>query len=185
MPANRSALRLVRIALGYSALAVGVTVGGVAIGALVVAPVVSRGSQSFDWRITVSRVVDWTREFGANITVPARPSWMNMAQVPSIVWMAVGMTAALALTGMIAWRWRRHANSESEQALSAIRASLTGSNKVSGAREGRTPRAVLALAEAGTAPADIARRTGMPLDAVVLCLSMSSFGARQLQPPTA
>ncbi len=49
------------------------------------------------------------------------------------------------------------------------------------AKGGRTPRAVHALAAAGAVPAEIAWKTGLPLDAVAMLLNLS--GARQLQPP--
>ncbi len=47
-----------------------------------------------------------------------------------------------------------------------------------------TPRQVRALAEQGTSLSDIARRTGLPLDAISMLLSVSD-PARQLPPTTA
>lgn len=47
----------------------------------------------------------------------------------------------------------------------------------------RTPRAVVTLAAAGTAPVDIAWQTGLPVDAISMVLTMAR--RRQLQPPVA
>ena len=53
-----------------------------------------------------------------------------------------------------------------------------------GGKPDRTPKAVHALAAAGTTLTEIARRTGLPVDAVTLVLAIST-ASRQLQPPTA
>jgi hypothetical protein len=47
-----------------------------------------------------------------------------------------------------------------------------------------TPKQVRALAEQGSSPADIARRTGLPMDAITLLLAVSN-PARQLPPTSA
>jgi len=47
-----------------------------------------------------------------------------------------------------------------------------------------TPKQVRALAEQGSSPADIARRTGLPMDAITLLLAVSN-PARQLPPSSA
>jgi hypothetical protein len=53
-----------------------------------------------------------------------------------------------------------------------------------GGKRNQTPRAVEALAASGASASDIAWKTGLPIDAVRLLLSIST-GARQLQPPAA
>jgi len=58
------------------------------------------------------------------------------------------------------------------------------SSRATGRNASRTPKAVQALADSGSDSAEIARRTGLPVDAVAMLLSIGS-GGRQLRPPTA
>lgn len=173
--------RAIRTVVGYTAVALGVTVGGVAIGATIVAPIVAPivGPSS-----TPGRSVDMqrlTKDF-----VNAMPSF---DRIPNTVWLVVAGAAALvlvvALGGKLRTRMRSRGVPTAQMAfdLASLSAAAMPATPVGG--KNRTPRAVQALAEAGTAPADIARRTGLSFDAVVLCLAMSPIGARQLRPPTA
>lgn len=198
-------LKTIRTLVGYTALAIGVTVGGVAIGATVVAPIVGPNSRLIvaptvaptvapivapTAAPTVGRstspassvgVLRLTKDF-----VNAMPSLDRMSGTS---WLFVAGAAALALVAALGWKLRARMRSRVAPAapMTFDRASLEAaamSTTVLGGKN-RTPRAVQALANAGTTPADIARRTGLPLDAVVLCLAMSPSGARQLRPPTA
>lgn len=186
-------LRIARMALGYIALAIGVTVGGVVIGAVVIAPVVARTRST-----PASQWIPAMKAGAATAVQMAGESLLILKallaaippvnQWPRSIWLVIGVVAALVVVAVIANGVRRRMQT-GRKALN--RPSLTmGATSNSGRHvavggSGKTPRAVIALAEAGTQPADIARRTGLPLDAVVLCLSMSALGARQLQPPTA
>lgn len=62
-----------------------------------------------------------------------------------------------------------------EQSAAAIaeRAGI-GTRTAAGARASRTPKAVQSLAMAGAAPAEIARRTGLAVDAVAMLLALSN-----------
>ncbi|MEP6779732.1 MAG: hypothetical protein ABJC26_07565 [Gemmatimonadaceae bacterium] len=170
-------MKAIRTVVGYTALAIGVTVGGVAIGATVVAPIVAPSTAP----ARSVNVLHLTKDF-----VNAMPSF---DRIPSTVWLFVAGAAALVLLAALGWKLRNRVRSrivptaQMPLDLSSLPAAAMPATVVGG--KNRTPRAVQALAEAGTTPADIARRTGLPLDAVVLCLAMSPIGARQLRPPTA
>ena len=110
---------------------------------------------------------------GALFTSPVANSmpWLRMA---------VSIAAALvAIVALVVWLkpMPRSAPAFSMPTISMPTISLGG-------KPDRTPRAVQALAAAGTAPSEISWRTGLPLDAVALLLAMST-ASRQLQPPTA
>jgi hypothetical protein len=108
--------------------------------------------------------------------------------IPEKGWLYIGVSAAMAVALMIGWRLRVRsfaALTPLIDSTTTLRAAAALPAKLTMGRNSRTPRAVLALAEAGNAPADSARRTGLSLDAVAMCLSLSSFAARQLRPPTA
>lgn len=170
-------VKTIRTVVGYTALAIGVTVGGVAIGATVVAPMVAAivGPSTAPARSV--EMLRLTKDF-----VNAMP---NFDRIPNTVWLFVAGAAALALVAAVGWNVHTRVTRAAPGAfdLASLGASAMPTTLVSG--KNRTPRAVQALAEAGTTPADIARRTGLPLDAVVLCLAMPPIGARQLRPPTA
>ena len=169
-----SRMKVARSIAGYSALALGVTVGGVLIGATVVAPVMQPVVTGDNARMATRLVKDFV---GA--LPPAN-------QIPLEVWAVFGVALAVLLAALAAWRLRRRTavDTSAPFEMAKMTTAALPAKPVVG-RTSKTPRAVLALAEAGTAPADIARRTGLPLDAVALCLAMSPIGARQLRPPTA
>lgn len=230
-------MKMVRTVAGYVALAVGVSVGGVIVGAVVVAPAVSRATPFFSK--TAAQGTETTGSIGqadgdgavatsaANVVAaePFKPMSEAIASakvleasqalqphrtgfakfkreagyfyedamdlvrgVPKIMWVYVDV--ALVALFVAAWFYRRRnsAPTASAKALnteSTRRLTASLPTKLVPGKGNRTPKAVAALAEAGTTPADIARRTGLPLDAVAMLLSLGSFGARQLQPPTA
>ncbi|MEP6836184.1 MAG: hypothetical protein ABJB74_22535 [Gemmatimonas sp.] len=114
---------------------------------------------------------------------------LAVGRVPRIAWLYADIGAVLLMAGIWFWRRRRPdesvlANAVSSKRLDKRSAALLPVKLVAG-KGSRTPKAVAALAESGSSPADIARRTGLSLDAVAMVISMGSFGARQLQPPTA
>jgi hypothetical protein len=165
-PGMQAHLKRVRVALGYAAIAIGVTAGGTIVGATVVAPVVSSASMP-----RVANEVRKTIKGGA-----------LLHSVPDIAWRYLGVAVALATVAMIVWRLRARSAAQPRVAshVANKRSIATLPEKLTGGRVGsRTPREVLALAQAGNAPVDIARRTGMSLDAVSMCLSLSSLSARQ------
>lgn len=152
----------------YAGLTVAITVGGVALGAMVIAPVVSRarpmiarfsekGSSTSSIASTghaISKIYDRGLELAGG--------------VPSQGWLTAAIVA-IAIPGvMMVIRRRANRTPVASPTLALIETSA----KAVGGKNSRTPRAVVALAESGATPADIARRTRMPLDAVEMCLSM-------------
>lgn len=217
----------------YTGLALAVTVGGVAIGAMVVAPAVARAkplllraiatnepNESGD-ALSVNASAVPISESAVAVVAPFRPmasaikaeaivdaaealaSQMapveaqtarvtvmqvlerfasKLSRIPGNVWAFVGSCALLVAAGMFYMRRRAVAGTGVAASSTLV---ATGSSKLVQGKSSRTPRAVVALAESGASATDIARRTRMPLDAVAMCLSMGSLGARQLRPPTA
>ncbi len=191
------------------ALGVGVTVGGVAAGALVLAPAVA-GATKPGVGASVTRTID--AGFGTLRSATATPSrvmtarWMTLPA--SVRRLALPMLfGSLAVTGFAATGislLRRRptlrmpaagdtVGSTVADTLASVsvlwggagRSTGRGSARSGGRVTGRsTPRAVQALADAGTELSEIARRTGLSLDAVAMLLSIGS-GSRQLRPPTA
>ncbi|MEP6781547.1 MAG: hypothetical protein ABJC26_16735 [Gemmatimonadaceae bacterium] len=191
-------MQRVRTVFGYAALAIGVTAGGTLVGATIVAPVVSRAeaevrlsdknsakvADKVETRIDAG-VLSSIEQDAAELRATVKHS-RALRNVPEVAWLYLGLTAAFATIVLVGWRLRvRSVGGAPTAAELATRATAALLAKPVVGRHSRTPRAVLALAEAGNAPADIARRTGLSLDAVAMCLSLSSFAARQLRPPTA
>ena len=158
-------LKRARTVLGYVAVAIGVTAGGTLVGATVVAPVVSGASLP----LVPTEVRDSIKHSDL------------LRGVPNVLWLYLGLVAAIATVAMIAWRYRARFSVAAPQASPQAKRSTASlpEKLIVGGNANRTPRAVVALAEAGNAPADIARRTGLSLDAVSMCLTLSSLGARQ------
>lgn len=99
---------------------------------------------------------------------------------------ALGMLAAGAATLMLgaaalimSARNRRRAPVARTAAVNAV---FNGAPRRPANRS--TPKQVRALAEQGSSPEDIARRTGLPMDAITLLLAVSN-PARQLPPSSA
>lgn len=164
------------------ALGVGVTVGGVAAGALVLQPAVAQATQptaggGIERAMTTSAaaVHDMTTATRAALTnsVSALPQPYRRLALPMLF-------GAIALTGFAATGWsyyRRHAASRTTSSSNRAKSGT----KLNGSR---TPKAVQALADSGAEPSEIAWRTGLSLDAVAMLLSIGASG-RQLRPPTA
>jgi hypothetical protein len=185
----------------WSALAVGVTVGGVLAGALVVAPVVTKASQpavTAQWSRTAtllgSSAIGFAREAGRLIASQTRelssavasrsPDAIGPFVLPLLVLLSVGAGMSL-----VAARRRAHSRTATlslvpVSAVAMPKPRAAARSRDSRGRDSRTPKAVEALAASGASTSDIARRTGLPLDAVQLLLSISS-GSRQVQPPSA
>lgn len=222
MALSRNTIRTIAT---YTALAIGVPVGGVVIGAMVIAPAVSRakplvqqvmGSSTavvtkasaskptvavvapfkpmasalelqaiVDSAETLARQVapkpTGAAAFRTNAITLLNRATVETSRVPKTAWIAIDLSAIAMIAGLILLRRRRSTSSGAGLALSAV----TAAPRTGASRTSRTPKAVVALAESGASATDIARRTRMPLDAVSMCLSMGSMGARQLQPPTA
>lgn len=232
-----SSLKTLRTIGIYTGLALVVTVGGVAIGAMVVAPAVTRakpllqraiatnesntGRESMDAPVAKTAPAVSVSESAVAVVAPFRPMASairteaivdaaealanqmsprevvtpgmqakllfdqvaaKVVRLPAKVRVAAGLCAVLFVAGFLFLRRRSAGGLRAEPASLPVAA---GTLKPATGRSGRTPRAVVALAESGASATDIARRTRMPVDAVAMCLSMGSMSARQLRPPTA
>jgi hypothetical protein len=225
-------MKSLRTITTYAGLALGVIVGGVVMGAMVVAPAVARARpvlqnvigqnqpnvavapggelkttaaesavavvspfKPMAAAIKADAIVDAAEALANQSAAPSgmaspRPDAQQMykrllaavAGIPARVWYVIDVSAVLLLGGLLYARRRAGAPAKAEPVVQLVAA--VASKGISG-KSNRTPRAVVALAESGASAADIARRTRMPLDAVAMCLSMGSTGARQLRPPTA
>lgn len=88
---------------------------------------------------------------------------MGLAAFALLVALGYGVMRVMTWT-RDAWRQRRQRNSRA-----AAMPTLTQRS----ARTSKTPRAVQALAAEGVQPAEIARKTGLPVDAVAMLLEIS------------
>ena len=173
-------LRVVLVSL----LALVVTTAGVVAGALVVAPVVAQADALGAGTALSARLETVT----ASTAGAARAAWGQVDRLtaeqlatlpdpvaryllPSIAILSI-VGAVLAL--LLPSRARRVANA---------RTPPTNSTRLA-PKKHRTPKAVEALAAAGASTADIAWKTGLPIDAVKLLLAISS-GPRHVHPDTA
>ncbi len=164
------------------ALGVGVTVGGVAAGALILAPAVAQATQpsaggGLDRVMTASAtaVHELTNATRAALTTSVRampPRYRRLA-LPVFF----GAIALVGFVGTGISYLRRHSSSGAAAGTSRQKSTT----KLNGSR---TPKAVQALADSGAEPSEIAWRTGLSLDAVAMLLCIGPTG-RQLRPPTA
>ena len=233
-------MTMMRKVLGYAAMSVAVTVVGVVVGAVIIAPAVSRTRPLFDRAFNsgaesegtggavgqadgdpmhsaalpvvsaaasfkpLADAIASSKKTEPALVAPRRTGYAQIryqvadriedvllaaGRVPKIFWIYGDLGAVLLLAGF--WTMRRRsrvsaamANLLPSKGLDKRLASGLPSRLVPGSRS-RTPRAVASLAEAGNTPTDIARRTGLALDAVAMLIAMGSLGARQLTPPTA
>jgi len=188
---------LVRVLL-ISVVAMLVTTGGVMAGALVVAPVVAHADSHGAGTALSSQFASAVSFAGA----AARGAWGRIDHMtadllaalpepvaryllPSIAILSI-LGAGLALllpsrSPRSAPTWAFPGSMGGGPRLA--RATPTGSAKLA-SRKQRTPKAVEALAASGVSTADIAWKTGLPIDAVRLLLAISS-GPRQVHPDTA
>ncbi|MEO7359748.1 MAG: hypothetical protein ABI120_05425 [Gemmatimonadaceae bacterium] len=230
-------LKTLRSIAVYSAIAVAVSAGGVLVGAIIVAPAVSRATPFFSGNAqntesngsigqadgdgaasTPAANLSATELFkpiaesiaaakqieAAQAVTPVRRPLMRtimreagfwyedtldaVGRVPKSNWLFVDV-ALVALFGGL-WFYRRRDSvtaglADSSAGIATWNSAAALPSKLISGKGSRTPKAVAALAQAGTAPADIARRTGLAHDAVAMLLSLGTLNARQLQPPTA
>ena len=173
-------LRVVLVSL----LAMVVTTAGVVAGALVVAPVVAKADALGAGPALSARLATVT----ASTAGAARAAWSQVDRMtaeqlatlpdpvaryllPSIAILSIiGAVAALLLPS------RAHGTANT-------RTPPTNSTRLA-PKKHRTPKAVEALAASGASTADIAWKTGLPIDAVKLLLAISS-GPLQVQPDAA
>jgi len=140
-----------------TAMVIAVTIGGVMAGAFLVSP--------------LAATKPWVLPTVAGIAIVTVMAMLT-------VWLEPATTGATVRIGR---------NGSAPDRGSASPTSLPAFSRANFARSGRidrTPKAVQALAEAGTALTEIARRTGLAVDAVSLLLAMST-ASRQVPPPTA
>lgn len=171
------------------AVAIGVTIGGVMAGALVVAPVVAKAtspeaSSRFDQAIASSSAAVKT---GMTTLRASAMTVISRLPEPAARFAVPGLAVISVVSGLSAVFLRRRTPTRSLiPATADISLPDIGNVRLSGrsTAKSRTPRAVEALAASGASTTDIARRTGLPIDAIQLLLAIST-GSRQLQPPTA
>lgn len=114
---------------------------------------------------------------GAMLVSPAMPRdelATQLAKIPLELALAAG--GVLAAVVVLTMGVRRLATRD-------MRRPTVPSITLRGDRVSKTPRHVQALAAAGAAPEEIAWKTGLPVDAVSMLLTMSV--ARQVPPPVA
>jgi len=118
---------------------------------------------------------------GAMLVAPAMPRDQlseQLARMPrEQLLMVGGLLATVAVLALGIRMLRRRGPGR------AGRGAATPTMTQRGGRVSKTPRHVQALAAAGDAPAEIAWKTGLPVDAVAMLLNLS--GARQVPPPLA
>ena len=114
---------------------------------------------------------------GAMLVSPAMPRdavATQLAKIPLELALAAG--GVLAAVAVLTMGVRKMATRD-------MRRPTVPSITLRGDRVSKTPRHVQALAAAGAAPEEIAWKTGLPVDAVSMLLTMSV--ARQVPPPLA
>jgi hypothetical protein len=176
-------------------VAIGVTVAGIAAGALIVAPVVATATRveaptpaAAPGRSTLASVQSaaasaWNRLDAGTASVLARlPEPIARYALPTVA--VASLTGALLALFLPS---RESARQPAPLLTASLRtpargAAPLGTGRVSNKK--RTPSAVEALAASGASAPDIARRTGLPLDAVQLLLTISN-GPRQFHPHSA
>jgi len=164
------------------ALGVGVTVGGVAAGALVLAPAVAQATQQSE-NGGLDRVMAASASTVHGMTTATRNAltgWVSVLPQPYRRLALPALFGAIALTGFAATGVSYLRRRTSSRPTPIAGRANTGT-KVNGSR---TPKAVQALADSGAEPSEIAWRTGLSLDAVAMLLFIGPTG-RQLRPPTA
>lgn len=180
--------------LMLGAVGIGVTVAGIAAGALIVAPVVATatrieapspipaagGSTVATFRTAAASV--WARLDAGTANVLARlPEPVARYALPTVA--VASITGALLALFLPSRDAGRQPTPRTAMLLTPARGSAPlGVGRVSAKK--RTPSAVEALAASGASAPDIARRTGLPLDAVQLLLTIST-GPRQFHPHSA
>lgn len=185
---------LVVRSLMLGAVGIGVTVAGIAAGALIVAPVVATATRidapapvTTEGRSTFATVRTaaadlWSRLDAGTANVLARmPEPVARYALPTVA--VVSITGALLALFLPTRDAGRQPTVLTAQLITPARgAAPVGAGRVSAKK--RTPSAVEALAASGASAPDIARRTGLPLDAVQLLLTIST-GPRQFHPHSA
>ncbi len=182
------------------ALASGVTVAGVAAGALLIAPAVSKlggtdGASATSFHLPALRlpVVHMPSLPALSMPTLSMPTLPALARFTSprtqavlsrfAVPMLLTALSLLALGRLTSVR-QLFTRGDRRHPMATFTPSSARARMRTPARPDRTPRAVEALAASGTAPSEISWRTGLPLDAVALLLSLATT-QRQLQPPSA
>ncbi len=193
---NSAQLRQIALMVG---LGIGVTVGGVAAGALILAPAVATATQPDSESaigtslthaidagfLAIESVRDQTNKVTAR-ALRDMPAPVRRLALP--VLFGTLALAGFAATGVSLFRRRPQINLPSAAGIGTVNSMLGRTRPVGSPRPARaasrTPKAVQALADSGTEPSEIAWRTGLSLDAVAMLISIGG-PSRQLRPPTA
>jgi hypothetical protein len=143
-----------------SALVLGVTAGGVALGALGIAPMLRNASMQRVERVA-REAIGHALEFAGAIAgfVGANPAIAMATAIASVVFIAIG--AAYRSRGRAPGIFKAGIRRRRQSQASAATAYTP-----------RTPRDVQVLAAAGQAPVDIAIRTRLSVDAVSMLLQL-------------
>jgi hypothetical protein len=180
--------------LMLGAVGLGVTVAGIAAGALIVAPVVAtatrieaptsvttEGPSTFA-AVRTAAASAWSRlDAGTANVLASMPEPVARYALPTVA--VASITGALLALFLPSRDAGRQPTPRTAMLLTPARgAAPLAAGRVSAKK--RTPSAVEALAASGASAADIARRTGLPLDAVQLLLTISN-GPRQFHPHSA
>ena len=167
------------------ALGIGVTVGGVAAGALVLQPAVAHATQPESGRVISGLMTTSATAVQSMNTATRAVIAFSSSTLPEPVRRLAlpVLLGAIALTGftLTGLSFLRSRQADRTSAPTGRPKSGTKGGKLSGSR---TPKAVQALADSGAEPSEIAWRTGLSLDAVAMLLSINP-ASRQLRPPTA
>ncbi len=168
------------------AIGIGVTVGGVAVGALVLQPAVAQATKPEAGRMVsglmktsttaVHRMTTATRAVIIS-TTSTLPGPVRRLALPVLLG-AIALTG-FTLTGLSYFRSR-----QADRPSASIARPQSGGKSAAKLNGNRTPKAVQALADSGAEPSEIAWRTGLSLDAVAMLLFINPT-SRQLRPPTA
>ena len=168
------------------ALGIGVTVGGVAAGALVLQPAVAQATQPEAGRMisglmktSAAAVHSMTTATRGVVTSSGSTLLEPVRRLALPVLLGAIALAGFTLTGLSYFR-SRQANRPS----ASITRPKSSARSAAQLNTNRTPKAVQALADSGAEPSEIAWRTGLSLDAVAMLLFINPT-SRQLQPPTA
>lgn len=184
---------LVVRSLMLGVVGIGVTVAGIAAGALIVAPVVATAT-----RIEAPKPAASEGNTLASVRTAAASLWSRLdagtasvlARMPEpFARYALPTVAVASITGALLALFlpSRDAGRQPTLRTAALTTPARGAAPVGAGRASakkRTPSAVEALAASGASAPDIARRTGLPLDAVQLLLTIST-GPRQFHPHSA
>ncbi len=163
-----------------TAITLGVTTVGLIAGAAIAAPDQMLPLAKWAGRSLANEGLPWLERTAAALRQLALS--LTRDQSPRALGTIVAGAATVLLGGAALTMTARTRRRAPVARTAAVNAVLHGAPRRPAGRS--TPKQVRALAEQGSSPADIARRTGLPMDAITLLLAVSN-PARQLPPSAA